>query len=231
MKKAPAQLISTYSETSPFAEAYRLLRIGLLQRNGNPLWSLGITGANPQHGSTTTAANLSLIIAESGKRVVLVDADLYKPSLNRYFEISNDRGLTSVLEGKVKVDRALQVVPRQPSLAILPAGPEVRNPAALLQPDAVQALLDSLRGKSDFLIVDLPSVGAVAYTSLLAPFMDGLLLVVRAGTSPAAADQLIKQRLPGVNVVGMVLNQAPVNGKQAAQYYATASRSPSVKKK
>lgn len=228
MNKALPQLISTYGETSPFAEAYRGLRVSLLQRNGKPLWSLGITGAKPQHGSTTTAANLGLIMAESEHRVILVDADLYKPSLHRYFEITNEVGFTTVLQGEAKLERALQVVSGQPSLSILPAGPKVRNPAALLQPNAVQVFLDSLRERADLLILDLPSVGAVAYTSSLATLLDGLLLVVRAGTSPASAHLLISRRLPRVNVVGLVLNQAPADEVMPYSYYTTLNGRPSA---
>lgn len=218
MSKSLPQLISTYGETSPFAEAYRVLRTSVLQHNGKPLWSLGITGAKPQYGSTTTAANLSLIMAESGSRVILVDADLYKPSLHRYFEVSNDVGLSTTLQGTIDPKSALQAVPNQPLLRVLPAGPRVENPSALLQPEAIKTLFRLLRGEADFLILDLPSVGAVAYTSVLASLVDGLLLVVRAGTTPDGADQLIKRRLRGVNVIGVVLNQAPVDGSDASSY-------------
>ncbi len=216
------ELITTYGETSPFAEAYRVLRISLFKGNGNgngkPIWSLGLTGARPQHGSTTITANLGLIMVETGRRVVLVDGDLYKPSLHERFQISNDVGFSTVLQGQAEVDRALQTVTDSPRLRVLPAGPRVKNPAALLQPESLHAFLDRLRGLTDFLIVDLPSVSAVAYTSFLASFLDGLLLVVRAGTTPAGVDRLMKHRLQGVNVIGMVLNQLPVDGSEVSSY-------------
>lgn len=208
------ELLTAYGETSPFAEAYRVLRFNLFPRDGDRLWSLGVTGVAPGHGSTTTATNLGLIVAESGIQVVLVDADLHKPSLHRHFGISNEVGLSTVLRGEISPDRALQSVREPATLRILPSGPAVRNPAALLQPDVLKNILDRLRETVHCLIVDLPSVGAVAYTSFLASFLDGLLLVVRAGTSPVSADRIVKRRLQGVNVIGMVLNQAPVNGSE-----------------
>ncbi len=218
--KARPELITTYGETSPFSEAFRVLRIQLFQGNGNgkPIWSLGITGARPQHGSTTVAANLGLITVETGSRVILVDADLYKPSLHQLFEISNDVGFSTVLQGQAGVDRALQTVTNPPLLRVLPAGPMVKNPAALLRPGALKTVLDQLRGLTDFLIIDLPSVTAVAYTSFLASLLDGLLLVVRAGTNAAGVERLMKHRLQGVKVIGMVLNQLPVDGSEISSY-------------
>jgi len=220
------ELITTYGETSPFAEAYRVLRINLFQNgnNGKRHCVPGITGARPQHGSSTIAANLALIMVETGSRIVIVDADLYKPTLHKLFEISNDVGLSTVLQGQVEVDRALQTVTDPPALRILPAGPKVRNPAALLKPDVLGILLERLKNLADFILVDLPSVGAVAYTSYLASKLDGLLLVVRSGTTSMGVDRLMKQRLQGVNVIGMVLNRLPVDSNDVSsyRYYARA---------
>jgi capsular exopolysaccharide synthesis family protein len=225
---ADPELITTYGENSPFAEAYRILQINLLQwhRNGKPIWSLGIAGARPRDGSSTVAANLGLIMRETGRRTVVVDGDLYEPSLHQRFQISNEVGFSTVLQGQIEAGRALQDVTDTPLLRVLPAGPKVRNPAALLQPEALKTLLDQLRGLADFLVIDLPSVSAVAYAPYVASFLDGLLLVVRAGTPGAGTDRLMKHRLQGVNVVGTVLNQLPVDGHEVSSYrqYARAQR-------
>ena len=85
ISQAHPQLFTTYGENCPFAEAYRVLRINLFQGNGQPLWSLGITGAAPGHGSSTTSANLGLIMGEVRSRVVLMDCDLLNPSLHHIF--------------------------------------------------------------------------------------------------------------------------------------------------
>ncbi len=218
-------LVTTYGENSPFAEAYRVLRMSLFQGNGkHSLWSLGVTGAGPQHGSTTTAVNLGLIMTETGKRVVLVDGDLYNPSIHQRFDIPNEVGFSTVLQGEVSLERALQTVTNPPLLRVLTAGPQVRNPTALFQPRALSAVLDRVRSEADFFILDLPSVAAVAYTSLLASYMDGLLLVVRAGTTSVGVDRIVKRRLHGVNVIGIVLNQASLDGIEASsyRYYAQA---------
>jgi len=218
MNNNGAKLITAFEEDSPFAEAYRVLRFNLLPQNGERLWSVGVTSVAPGHGSTTTATNLALIAAESGSRIVLVDADLHKPSLHSHFGISNDIGLTTVLRGEISPERALRSVGERPTLRLMPAGPTVRNPSALLQPAGLKKILDGLREFVDLLIVDLPSVGAVAYTSFLATLLDGLLLVVRAGTSPVSADRIVKHRLQGVNVLGMVLNQAPMQASETPSH-------------
>jgi capsular exopolysaccharide synthesis family protein len=211
-------LITTYGETSPFAEAYRMLRINLLAADGKALWSVGITGVAPQSGSSTTAANLALIMAETGKRIVLADADLYKPSLHRIFGIPNEVGFSSVLQGEVSLERALHEVTDPGVLRVLPAGPKVRNPAALLRPDTLRAFREAAQEEADFLIVDLPSVGAIAYASFLATFMDGVVLVVRAGTPSPGVERIMKRRLQGVKVVGMVLNGVPLSGSEVPSY-------------
>lgn len=205
-------LFTTYGETSPFAEAYRALRIGLFPPDGPSLWSLGITGAGPRHGASTTAANLSLIMGETGSRVVLIDADLYRPTLHQLFGLPNAVGLSSVLQGQVRAELALQPVGETPHLRLLAAGPPVPNPAVLLQPPALDHLFDRLRQEADVVILDLPSVRAVACTSLLAGRVDGVVLVVRSGAaSGEGVDRIMKRQLKGANVVGIVLNRVPPN--------------------
>lgn len=217
---ARSDLITTYGDNSPFAEAYRILRNSLLewQRNDRPLRTLGITGARPGHGSTTVAANLGLILGETRRRTIVVDGDLYRPSLHTVFKIPNEVGLSSVLQGEVAIERALQEVTDPPVLRVLPAGPPVRNPAALMRPDSIRPLLEQLQELTDIVIVDLPSVSAVAYTSAVASALDGLLLVVRAESTSTGVDRLIKKRLHGVNVMGMVLNQLPITNSDASSY-------------
>lgn len=217
-RKHRGDLFTAYGEISPFAEAYRTLRISVLQGNGKAPWSVGVTGISPAHGATTTAANLGLITAEMGSRVILLDADLYKPSLHRVFEVSNEVGLSTILEGKATIDAALYAVADLPQLRVLPAGPKVRNPASLLRPNSVTGILNELRDRCDVLVVDLPSVGAVAYASHLASFLDGVLLVVQANTARMDVEQTVKRRLQSSHVIGIVLNRVPITRGDASGY-------------
>lgn len=217
-KPAREDLLTAYGEISPFAEAYRALRISVLQSNGTAPWSVGITGIHPAHGATTTVANFGLITAETDSRVILLDADLYKPSLYRILDVPNEPGLSGILEGKARVNDTLYAVPGTPQLRVLPAGPKVRNPAALLRPHLVMDLLRELRTWCDLLVVDLPSVGAVAYASSLASFLDAVLLVVRADTPKTDVEQTVKRRLQNAHVKGIVLNRMPVTRSDGSAY-------------
>jgi protein-tyrosine kinase len=220
------EFFTSYGDTSPFAEAYRILRINLFQSNGQPLWSLGITGAGPGHGSSTTAANLGLIMGEIRSRVVLIDGDLLNPSLHRLFEMPNTVGLSSVLKGEAKVEDALRPVSGFPLLRVLPAGPTVPNPAAVLQRGALEALFARLRPDTDLMIFDMPSVRAVSYTSFLASLVDGLLLVIRSGTTPVGVDRIMQRQLKGAHIIGAVLNKVPTDTSEVASYrdYALYTR-------
>lgn len=216
--QARHNLYTTYGVTSPFAEAYRVLRINLFQRDGAPLWSLGITGAAPGHGSSTTAANLALIMEEVRTRVVLVDCDLLKPSVHRLFEMPNAVGLSSVLKGEARLEDALQPVKGNPFLKVLPAGPSVPNPSAVLQTTAIDALFKRLRSETDLVILDMPSVRVVSYTAFLASLVDGLLLVVRSGTTTVGVERIMQRMLKGVRVIGAVLNKVPADTSEVASY-------------
>jgi len=221
------ELFTTYGDTSPFAESYRTLRINLFQNgDGQPLWSLGITGAGPGHGSSTTSANLGLIMGEVRTRVILIDCDLLKPSLHGLFEMQNTVGLSSVLKGEARLEDALQTVNGQPLLRVLTAGPRVPNPAALLQRAAIDALFTRLRQETDLLVLDMPSVRVVSYTSFLASLVDGLLLVVRCGTPPVGLNRIVQRQLKGARIVGTVLNRAPADASEVATYrdYALYNR-------
>ena len=212
------ELFTTYGDTSPFAEAYRILRINLFQNDGRPLWSLGITGAGPGHGSSTTTANLGLIMGEVRSRVALVDCDLLKPSLHRLFQMPNTVGLSSVLKGEARLEDALHPVAGYPLLRVLTAGPSVPNPAALLQRATLDALFGRLKLETDLAIFDMPSVRVVSYTSFLASLVDGLLLVVRSGTTPVGVDRIMQRQLKGAHVIGAVLNKVSMDTSEVASY-------------
>jgi capsular exopolysaccharide synthesis family protein len=212
-----APLFTAYGENSPFAEAYRGLRVSLFNGENSPR-SLGITGVAPRHGSSTTAANFTLIMGETGARVTLVDADLYRPSLHRYFDLPNTAGLSSVLAGDASLSDVLQTITPPSQMKLLAGGPSVYNPAALLRPERLKAVLNALRDEADLVIVDLPAVSAIAYTAQVAPMLDGVLLVLRAGTEPSDAERLVRRRLKGTNVLGIVLNRVPLKGSDASPY-------------
>jgi capsular exopolysaccharide synthesis family protein len=166
-----------------------------------------ITSPKKGDGKTTLAANLAYSIAQSGKKVVLVDADLRNPCVGRVFPVTSTVGLTSVLEGGVDLASAIQPS-LLPELSILPCGPLPSNPAELLTSPRLQELLDSLRQQYDFVLVDTAPLLTVTDPCVVAARVDGVLLTIRLSlTGPPHAQQAqeILSSL-GANLLGVVIN-------------------------
>lgn len=207
---------------SPLAESYRSLRTNVQFSNiDKPAKTIVITSANPLEGKSTTAANLAAAMAQSGLSVVLVDADMRRPSLHRIFEVSNDFGLTNTLmqEGtelngylhKTNVDK----------LELLTTGPLPPNPSELLGSQRMQNLVEMLKKRFDAVIIDTPPVLAVTDAAVLAPHVDGVILVVGAGETRREAAQRAASNLTqvGARLLGVTLNKISRNGHSYGYYY------------
>lgn len=202
------------------AEAYRLLRTNLtysMPPEGGRL--LVMSSANPGEGKTTTCANLAGALAVAGARVLTIDADLRRPTLHLHFGLQRARGLTDVIVGKLELEAALQPT-RWAGLSAITCGYLPPNPAELLASTRLRDLLHGLRSRFDWVLVDTPPVLAMADTSILAPFVDGIILVVGAEVSTRPAVQRSIDQLRGVGgvVLGAVLNR--VDLKRNAYYYS-----------
>jgi capsular exopolysaccharide synthesis family protein len=200
------------------AEAYRTLRtnIQFLARTGT-LGVIGIVSPAAGEGKTTTAANLAVSIAHTGKRVVVVSCDLRKPRLHRCFGIPNDPGVTSVMSGTKLMD-AIQK-PGMESLRVLASGPTPPNPAELIGSEAMERMLEALRMSADFVILDTPPLLAVSDGVSLASRCDGVLMVADARTTARGALVHAREQLEqvGAKVVGSVLNNFDPS---RARYYS-----------
>ena len=181
----------------------------LYQKNGKPVRVVLIATARPAQGGTTTAVNLALALAEVGQRVVLIDCDLRRPSLHRLFGQENGYGLADLLRGGTDYDWALRAT-EAPSLRLLAAGSESKDPAALLNSGAMGQLLSTIRAEADYVVIDGPSLGAFADSMMLAPLVDGVLIVARANQSMGTVEAQAKEMLErvGANIIGAVLNGA-----------------------
>jgi len=207
----PAQkLIAARTPRSPISEAYRVLRTNIQFGSvDKPLSSLLVTSGNPTEGKSTTAANLAVVMAQSGKRVVLVDSDLRRPVQHKYFGLSNNRGLTTaLLDGLVPVEDHLQATEIE-NLRVMSSGPLAPNPAELLGSQRMAQVLDELKQHADILILDSPPVMVVTDPVLLARQVDGTLLVADAGNTRRAvlARALDALRSANVHVLGVALNR------------------------
>ena len=218
---APEPLLAV-SRKSPVAEAYRVLRTNLQfasPSTGGPAVTLLVTSAQPLEGKTTTLANLGASLAQSGKRVLLVDADLRRPSLHKYFGLKNDCGLASLLLHQYKDPQQIVQKTSIPRLLALTAGHALRNPAEALGFPETQAVFAQLRSMVDYVIVDSPPVLSVTDALILAQKVDGVLLVVEAGRTRrdvlrGAAASLQSVKAP---ILGVVLNKVRV--RRGSYYY------------
>lgn len=207
---------------SPLAEAYRVLRTNLqfsslLMTNASS--TLLVTSPGASEGKSTTVANLGLVMAQAGKRVILVDADLRRPNLHKLFDLpGNEPGLTDLLRGKdVSLETALVKTPVA-DLRILPSGSLLANPADMLVTPQMKQLVAELTEQCDLVIFDSPPLLVVTDASLLAAQVDGALLVIEAGKTRSQVclrSQEIVEQIGG-KLLGVVLNR--FNPRRDASY-------------
>jgi capsular exopolysaccharide synthesis family protein len=215
-----ANLVTLTNPRSPASEAYRTLRTNLSFSGLDvPIHTLVATSPAPEEGKSTTLANLAVAFAQGGKKTLLVDCDLRRPSQHTIWGIEQQPGLTSMmLEGLKKtplVDVGVE------NLSVLPSGPLPPNPADLLDSTRMDAIVKQLKGEADIVLFDAPPVIAVTDATLLAAKLDGVLLVFRAGSTRRDHAERAKDLLERVNIrlVGAVLTNAQVDS-QMGGYYA-----------
>lgn len=219
---------------SAFSESLRTLRTNLdFAKVDKPLRTLLITSSNPSDGKTTLAANLAVIMAQSGQKVALVDGDLRKASVHKFFGGVNSNGLTNVLVRQVSLEGALQVFPDK-GISVLSSGPLPPNPTELLSSEIMGKTLQTLTEKFDVVIVDGPPC-VVADASVLASKVDGVLMVVsysktREGLALGAVEQLRRAK---ARLVGVVVNSVREDGQSYyySSYYGYHSDQPTEKKR
>ena len=202
-------LVAAIAPHSSVAEKYRAIRTRLTQREeSGPLRTIAVTSPAPKAGKSITAANLALTMAqELHRRIVLVDADLRNPAVHSLFAVEQHPGFSDVLAGDASLDEALIYLPDF-RLTILPAGRVPEYPTELLGSSAMRKTIDALRARFDRTLIDLPAVVPLADVGTVAPFVDGALMVVRAGvTQRPVLDQALAAFEPD-KVIGLVLNES-----------------------
>jgi capsular exopolysaccharide synthesis family protein len=215
-------LVAGLAPKSLAAEQYRSLRTRLAQMEGSGgLRTVLITSPQKGEGKSVTASNLALTMAqELQRRVVLVEADLRKPSLQHLFGLPPGPGLAECLTGAVELKDAMRFVPEH-NLTVLTAGNAPLNPAELLGSTAMRRLLDHLRTRFDRVILDTPPVLPLADVAILAPLVDGSLIVVRAGVTPKPAIENALRAFDSSRLLGVVLNESGI--EQDYRYEAVAN--------
>jgi polysaccharide biosynthesis transport protein len=214
-------------QATPRAEAFRQLRTNIRFLSiDRRLSSFVVTGSLPEEGKTTTSANLAIAIAQSGQRVVLVDADLRRPTIADIFALSNGVGLTNVLLGDVPVNNALQHWRADLPLYVLTAGPRPPNPSELLGSARLAKVIESLEASGMTVIFDSPPLLPVTDAAIIARVTGGALVVTRVGRTRtdelAAAVQTLGA--VGANVLGVVANRVKKQKETAySKYYDTST--------
>jgi capsular exopolysaccharide synthesis family protein len=200
-------------------EQYRRLAASLhhaqFERNMKVLM---ITSASPGEGKTLTAANLALTLSESYRRkVLLIDADLRRPSVHHIFELPSVLGLSDALQSET--DQKLSVIQVSENLTVLPAGRPDSDPMGSLTSDRMRRIVQDAAAHFDWVIIDTPPVGFLSDAKLLVAMVDAALFVVRAGKSPY---RLIQRALDAVGreaILGVVLNAVDEHVDDAGYYY------------
>ncbi|MBN1657075.1 MAG: polysaccharide biosynthesis tyrosine autokinase [Anaerolineae bacterium] len=205
---------------SSISEAYRAVRVNIQVCSvDEPVRALMVTSPSAMEGKSTTVANLGVVMAQAGKKVILVDTDLRRATLHKLFQLSNSEGLTSIL---IHEDPSPDGLLRETSidnLLLLTSGPLPPNPSELLGSQKMQQLIERLKEQADLIIFDAPPALPVADAMVLALATDGVVFVTDAGhTRRAAARQAIqKMQQVGANVLGIVLNR--VEASRSHSYY------------
>jgi succinoglycan biosynthesis transport protein ExoP len=216
------ELVTQARPQSQMAESYRALRTSLLLSNlGTPPKVIMVTSARPQEGKTTTSINTSIVLAQKGVRVLLIDADLRRPSVHKTLGMGPRSGLSNVLTGSATLENVITRSPILSNLFILPAGTPPPNPAELLASSNMRDLLADLREKYDHIIIDTPPTLSVTDAVVLSQRMDAIILVIRSSQTTKQALRRARDILMQVNakITGVLLNAVDLTSPDYYYYY------------
>lgn len=201
---------------SAAAEAYRSLAANLLFAYADrQLQTIGITSASEGEGKSTTVANLAIALAQNGRQVIVVDADLRRPEQHMLFGLGRENGLSDLLRAS-DADAALSLQDTlSPGVRVLTSGPSPTNPLEALASRRFDQVMALARGQAEFVLVDTPPAGALADAATIAPRLDGMLIVVSAGKTKRDLARRAREQLERVNanLLGVVLTDVRTDEK------------------
>jgi capsular exopolysaccharide synthesis family protein len=217
-----SHMLSNIDQKSGLAEAYRNVRSALIFSGALKKGStVCFTSAVPREGKTTTCLNMSVSLAQAGSRLLLVDADMRRGELHKFFGLEGGRGLSDLLSGNSKPESLIQRT-GIPNLDLIATGPFPPNPSELLLKPEFQSFLEYAKRSYDFILFDCPPVMAVSESAVMASLVDSTLFVVWAGQTSRKLSQMSVRilRERGANLVGCVLNNLEF-GRVGYYYYST----------
>lgn len=217
------KLITRSNSRSPISEQYRTIRTNIEYSSvEEEISSIVVTSSGPGEGKSTTIANLAVVFAQQGKKVLLVDADMRKPTVHYTFQVKNNFGLTNILTKQRKLAETVQPTDEE-NLFILTSGPIPPNPAEILGSKLMGELLKEAHEQFDLVLLDTPPVLAVTDAQILANKCSGTILVVSSGKTEVEAAVKAKELLVNskAKLLGVVLNNKKAKESQYYYYYGT----------
>ncbi|AJD92265.1 tyrosine protein kinase [Jeotgalibacillus malaysiensis] len=214
-------LIAKVNPKAVASEQYRTIRTNIqFSAVDNAIQTMIVTSSGPGEGKSTTASNMAIVFAQSGKRTLLIDADMRKPTAHYTFNVMNTRGLTNVLTKQNDLSEAIQEVDVN-KLHVLTSGPIPPNPSELLGSRGMDYFLEQAKEAYDIIIFDTPPVLAVTDAQILANRCDGAILVVRSQVADKEKALKAKELLESANarILGAVLNDKKMDTGDDYYYY------------
>jgi capsular exopolysaccharide synthesis family protein len=193
----------------------------MLSTAGQPPQFMLFTSATPSEGKTTTATNLAAVMAQGESRVLLVDADLRRPSIHHRFGLTSKIGLSTLLAGTSRLEDSVQHIPELPNLDILPSGPVPPFPTEMLGSEAMRQLMEKFAQTYNYIVIDSPPILSVTDAVMLGRMVDAVVLVVRHGKANRnvlrrTRDLLVRSGAP---LAGLVLNAVDLKSPEYYGYY------------
>ncbi|VWX35646.1 CpsD/CapB family tyrosine-protein kinase [Exiguobacterium oxidotolerans] len=221
MNKDARNLITVTQPKSPIAEQYRTIRTNIeFMAVDKEIKVILITSATQSEGKSTTSSNLAVAYAQQGKKVLIIDTDMRRPTVHYTFKVANGLGLSSLLTRQAELEKAI-LPTKVDNLSILTAGPIPPNPAELLSSRSMENLILQLREEYDVIILDAPPLLQVADSRITSKLTDGVVLVVGCTTSDRQRVLKAKEQLElaEAKILGVVLNRRELTDDSAYQYY------------
>lgn len=212
-------LITNKDPKSYISEQYRTIRTNIeFSSVDKELKTIVVTSSGPEEGKSTTVANLAVVFAQQGKKVLLIDSDLRKPTVHDTFQVINSKGLTNILSRQSTLEEVVKVSAEE-NLSILTSGPIPPNPAELLSSKAMEELVNEVKETYDMVFFDSPPLLAVTDGQILASKCDGTILVISSEKTEIAQAIKAKDLLNSVNshLLGAILNHKKM--KKTDYYY------------
>ncbi len=217
------KLIASLDPKSPISEQYRTIRTNIQYSSiDKELRVLMVTSSGPGEGKSTSAANLAVVFAQLGKKVLLVDADLRKPTAHRTFGVNNLFGFTSVITKQATLEKTVLETDEK-DLYLLTSGPVPPNPAELLSSKLMEQFIEEAKEVFDYVIFDTPPLLAVADPQIIANKVDGSIFVVSSGNTEIEQAKKAKELLENAQskLLGVILNNKEMKNNDYYYYYGT----------